>query len=75
MLFFWEQEALRWRLLDQEESDIKSALEAENISDAAKDELKIRLKSVKMRRGMKPSARPEEGEGSAHQAAMPPQYS
>ncbi|KIV85750.1 hypothetical protein PV11_01412 [Exophiala sideris] len=75
MLFFWEQEALRWRLLDQEESELKSALEDEGTSDAAKRELKVRLESVDMRRGMKPSSRPDEGDHSAHQEAHPPQYS
>ncbi|KAI1618555.1 hypothetical protein EDD37DRAFT_272326 [Exophiala viscosa] len=75
MLFFWEQEALRWRLLDQEESELKAALEDEGTSAASKQELKVRLEGVSMRRGMRPSSRQEEAESSAHQEAHPPQYS
>ncbi|KIX01787.1 uncharacterized protein Z518_09514 [Rhinocladiella mackenziei CBS 650.93] len=79
MLFFWEEEVIRWRLLDQEEAEINSAMEAEGVSEQAKAELRVRLESTRMRRAMRPSERPVEvegGDGNAQQeqAEGPPQY-
>jgi hypothetical protein len=30
LLFFWEEECMRWRLLDEEEKEVIQALEAED---------------------------------------------
>ena len=79
MLFFWEEEAMWWRLLEQERVEIATAMKT--ASQEAKQELKIRLESVNMRKQMRPSRRPVEtgGYGNANtqqpQAEGPPQYS
>jgi len=75
MLFFWEQEALRWRLLDQEEAELKAAMEESDATDDQRRELQTRLESVRMRRAMKPSQRVGEGESAAQQPEEPPAYS
>ena len=61
MLFFWEEEALRWRLLEQEEAEIQRALDEEG-NEGMKRELEVRKEGVRMRMGMRPSRR--EGRGS-----------
>lgn len=73
MLFFWEAEVIRWRLLDQEEAEIESVLHGEGVTDEAKEELKVRLESVKMRRGMRPSQRSVGEGGQAQQTEGLPQ--
>ena len=75
MLFFWEQEALRWRLLDQEEAELKTAMGESDTTDDQKRELQTRLESVRMRRAMKPSQRVAEGESTSQQPVEPPAYS
>ena len=57
LLFFWEEEVSRWRVLDAEEREIKALLP--NAPDLMKDELGMRLEAVQMRKHLLPSQRPE----------------
>jgi hypothetical protein len=61
LLFFWEEELTRWKLLDAEERDILVAMEG----DLARQnrDLVIALEAVEMKRRMLPSQR---GEGTAN---------
>jgi len=62
MLFFWEEECTRWKLLDAEEKEILGALETE---DGSKD-LSVALAAVEMKKKLLPSQR---GEGTANVGA------
>ncbi|KIW23281.1 uncharacterized protein PV07_11492 [Cladophialophora immunda] len=75
MLFFWEEEAIRWRLLEQEQAEIETAMGVEGVSEETKKELRIRLESVKMRKSMSPSQRPTMQDAGHQEASGPPQYS
>ena len=57
LLFFWEEEVSRWRVLDAEEREIEALLP--NAPDFIKDELGMRLEAVQMRKNLLPSQRPE----------------
>ena len=67
MLFFWEEECMRWKLLDAEEKDILSALENE---DGNRD-LAVALEAVELKKKLLPSQRGERtenvGEGRGHE--------
>lgn len=70
MLFFWEEEAVRWRLLDEEEVEIRRTMEmvmqqAQGDRDEhLEKDLNFALRRVQMRRGLKPSERGAgEGQG------------
>ena len=64
MLFFWEEEIVRWRLLDDEEKEIKKVM-----SDACTaggnqgivPELRVALERLRMTRGKMPSQRLADG--------------
>lgn len=58
MLFFWEEECTRWKLLDAEEKEILSALESGENRD-----LSMAFEGVKMKKKLLPSQR---GEGTAN---------
>lgn len=59
MLFFWEEECVRWKLLDQEEVEIRGLLEeAEEGSGMGRNaDLQVALRAVEMKRSLKPSDR------------------
>jgi hypothetical protein len=61
MLFFWEEECTRWKLLDAEEREILSALETGENHD-----LQVALEAVEMKKKLLPSQR---GEGTANVGA------
>lgn len=79
MLFFWEEETVRWRLLELEQVEIEAAMAMEGETEEMKKELEVRLESVRMRKGMRPSQRPVEQNGGGDvrepEAVAPPQYS
>jgi hypothetical protein len=54
LLFFWEEECTRWKLLDQEQSDILTAM-----SYTDSDDLELALRAVEMKRVLLPSRRAE----------------
>jgi hypothetical protein len=54
LLCFWEEEVVRWRLLDEEEAEIMEAIE---LTGTETVDLGIALERVKMRRQMRPSQR------------------
>ncbi|KAE9379139.1 hypothetical protein N431DRAFT_434147 [Stipitochalara longipes BDJ] len=56
LLFFWEEECMRWKLLDQEEREIIDALKV-NERNA---DLECALEAVRMKMKMLPSKRGEE---------------
>jgi hypothetical protein len=83
MLFFWEEECIRWRLLEQEKAEIETAMRQGegNLEDHAKRELEMRLEQVKMRQGMRPTQRKGEQSGGATMPGVeeqgevaPPEY-
>jgi hypothetical protein len=60
MLFAWEEELMRWRLLDEEAAEIKTVLksiEDSNGDRTHKTELETSLKAVEVKRRMPPSMR------------------
>jgi len=54
LLFFWEEELVRWRLLDEEEGEIRKAME---YNGEEHEELRVALKTVETKRRMMPSLR------------------
>ncbi|KAI9881444.1 MAG: hypothetical protein M1830_000006 [Pleopsidium flavum] len=54
LLFFWEEELVRWRLLDEEEVEIRKAME---YNGEDHEELRVALKTVEAKRRMVPSLR------------------
>lgn len=58
LLFFWEEELTRWRLLDEEEVEIRTAMEMQGGDHEA---LKVALGTVWVRRSTPPSKRDREG--------------
>jgi hypothetical protein len=63
-LFFWEEECVRWKLLDGEEKELLGAMEAERIAEVAGEkELAVQLEGVRRRMRLVPSSR---GEGTAN---------
>jgi hypothetical protein len=61
LLFFWEEECTRWKLLDQEEREIVDALK----SNEGNTDLECALEAVRMKIKLLPSKR---GEGTANVA-------
>ncbi|MCJ1244564.1 hypothetical protein MMC30_001762 [Trapelia coarctata] len=66
MLFFWEEELMRWKLLDDEQREIQGLLDEvtaqggrENRS--REEELRIALGRVQTRKNLAPSARHDDG--------------
>ncbi len=65
LLFFWEEEVTRWRLLDEEEAEIRKAIEQfqELYGEHAESEaLKVALGIVWVKRSTPPSSRGAEGD-------------
>ena len=66
MLFFWEEECTRWKLLNAEEKEILSALERGENPDLA-----VALEAVEMKKKLLPSQRGEStanvGQGKGHE--------
>lgn len=60
MLFFWEEECTRWRLLEQEESELVSSLE-NGVDGDGKIAAEEALKVVRAKRRVPPSLRDESG--------------
>jgi len=56
ILFFWEEECTRWKLLDQEEAEILQAMGHEGMDDRNLD---MALRAVEMKRRLLPSQRAE----------------
>ena len=72
LLFFWEEELVRWRLLDEEEAEIKKTMETHGEEH---EQLKVALGTVWVRRSTPPSQRSKEGnQQGAQQAPPPPDY-
>lgn len=79
MLFFWEQEAIRWRLLEQEKAKIEDQLagikegkgiaqgQQEDVRRAMEFELGAKLQRMKVVMEQKPSQRAEVEQGQAVQ--------
>jgi len=65
LLFTWEEECTRWRLLDEEEAEIRQHLDMAD--PEMRKVLEISLKAIQMKRKMLPSRR-----GSTHEAL--PEY-
>ncbi|KAI9773724.1 MAG: hypothetical protein M1839_002022 [Geoglossum umbratile] len=53
LLFWFEEELVRWRLLDEEEAEIRHAIEL----GGEKEDLAVALKAVEVKRAMLPSVR------------------
>jgi hypothetical protein len=59
LLLFWEEEQQRWRVLEDEEKDIETVLEAERSTGGAVGTLETRLKELEGLIKLKPSIRNE----------------
>ncbi|CZR54353.1 uncharacterized protein PAC_04237 [Phialocephala subalpina] len=73
LLFFWEEECTRWKLLDEEEREILRAVEEEADSNM---DLTVALQAVELKKKMLPSRRAEAvANVSAGQGHTLPTYS
>ncbi|KAF2815219.1 uncharacterized protein BDZ99DRAFT_459146 [Mytilinidion resinicola] len=70
LLFYWEEEQQRWRVLLEEETEIKGVIDAEREDDGAVGSLEKRLKELEGMIRLKPSMRSIE----ARQAEQLPDY-
>lgn len=70
MLFWWEEELTRWRLLDEEEAEIVRSI---NGAQDGKAELQERLRVIEAKRRVVPSLRRADGSLKAAEG-QPPQY-
>ena len=61
MLFFWEEELMRWRLLDEEIGKLQAALTVEGLGSAEKSWIEERLKIAVAERRVVPSQRYPDG--------------
>jgi hypothetical protein len=74
MLFWWEEELTRWRLLDEEEAEIVKAISArDNGAQDGEAELQERLRVIEAKRGVVPSLRRADGSLKTVEG-QPPQY-
>jgi hypothetical protein len=72
LLFFWEEEVNRWRVLDREEVEIQAAMGA--LEGYAVEDLKVALEAVRIRKRLLPSERAEGAAGGMvppRQEALP----
>lgn len=56
LLFFWEEECVRWMLLDREEKEILGILEMDGGNET---DLKVVLEAFRLRKVLMPSLRAE----------------
>lgn len=61
LLFFWEEEIMRWRLLEGEESEIQGRLGEEGVREGWRVELEHALRMVRARKRVLPSLRDQSG--------------
>ena len=74
MLFWWEEELTRWRLLDEEEAEIvRSISTRDNGAQDGEAELQERLRVIEAKRRVVPSSRRADGSLKAAEE-QPPQY-
>lgn len=74
LLFFWEEECTRWRLLGDEEKEIEQQLEADDLAEGYKVQLQEALKMVQAKKKVLPSLRDESGNVKAVQNEQLPSY-
>lgn len=67
MLFFWEEECMRWRLLDEEMREVEQAIE--QAPQDMRAELEMRREAIRMRKRQSPK---ERNHAVSHDA--PPNY-
>ena len=74
MLFWWEEELTRWRLLDEEEAEIVRSIGArDNGAQDGEAELQERLQVIEAKRRVVPSLRRADGSLKVVEV-QPPQY-
>lgn len=61
MLFFWEEELVRWRLLCGEEAELLQRLTIPELRDGERRAADQQLRIVRARKGVAPSLRDESG--------------
>ena len=61
LLFFWEEEVVRWRLLSSEESEIRQRLREDGLSQGYRAELEYAMKMVLAKKRVLPSMRDRSG--------------
>jgi hypothetical protein len=71
LLFLWEEELMRWRILEEEEAEIKTVLAEERSSGGHAGELEKRLLELEGLKKLKPSMRSSQ----AQQSEALPSYS
>jgi hypothetical protein len=74
MLFWWEEEVTRWRLLDEEQEEIESAILARGGGSQDNEaELQERLRVIEAKRRVLPSLRRSDGSLKVTEE-RPPEY-
>lgn len=72
MLFYWEEELVRWRLLSEEENDILERLNSEqDLSDNERIHLQEMLKITRARKRVLPSLRDQDGSAQPSAGILP----
>jgi len=61
MLFFWEEECTRWRLLDMEERELVDRLGVGGVEGDERIAVEESLRVVRAKKGVPPSLRDESG--------------
>ncbi|CAK4032801.1 Hypothetical predicted protein [Lecanosticta acicola] len=74
LLFFWEEECTRWRLLGEEEKELGEKLREEGLSREVEAELKTMLMFVRERKRVLPSVRDESGHVRRQEDEQLPTY-
>ena len=60
LLFFWEEEVMRWRLLDEEDGEVQVAMDACDGDGRPRGDLEIARQSIEVRRKLAPSLRQQD---------------
>lgn len=72
MLFYWEEELVRWRLLTDEEREIEANLrDLQGLSENERIHLQEELKILQARKRVLPSLRDQSGSSQATTAVLP----
>lgn len=74
LLFFWEQELVRWRLLCQEESQLREQLSDTGLDEGTRTYFRHHLQVVQAAKRVLPSMRHEDGQIIAQEEEQLPSY-
>ncbi|KAF7191990.1 hypothetical protein HII31_06635 [Pseudocercospora fuligena] len=61
LLFFWEEECTRWKLLEGEEEEVRGKLGEEGLGEGYREQFEMMLRLAEMKKAVLPSERDESG--------------